>query len=187
MQRFVDEVRSVLPEATGSPIVYLEAGNAVVKAFIEAFTYALIAIAVLLWFSMSSRIDVVLVLSPLLLAALLTIGAIVLAGIPLNFANIIALPLLLGMGVDNGIHMVHRFRTAPPEDGLMLNTSTALAIGLSALTNVSGFGNLAVSPHSGTASMGVILTIGILITLACTMFILPSLMALLLRRSGSSA
>lgn len=187
MQRFVDEVRTVLPEATGSPVVYLEASKAVVSAFTQAFLYALAAIAMLLWFSMSSRIDVALVLSPLLLAGLLTMGAIVLAGIPFNFANIIALPLLLGMGVDNGIHMVHRFRTAPPEDGLMLNTSTSLAIGLSALTNVSGFGNLAISPHAGTASMGVILTIGILITLACTMFILPSLMALLIPRRTVNA
>jgi predicted RND superfamily exporter protein len=81
--------------------------------------------------------------------------------------------------------MVHRFRTAPPEDGVMLKTSTATAIGLSALTNTSAFGSLAVSPHTGTASMGVLLTVGILLTLACTMFILPSLMALLCKRPAT--
>ncbi|MCG3202653.1 MAG: hypothetical protein NFCOHLIN_02538 [Gammaproteobacteria bacterium] len=181
MRGFVEEVRREVPHATGSPIVYLEASDAVIKAFIQAFTYALIAITVLLWVSMKRRVDVILVLAPLLLAALYTGAATVLIGMPFNFANIIALPLLLGMGVDNGIHMVHRFRTAPPEDGLMLNTSTATAIGLSAMTNASGFGNLAISPHAGTASMGVILTIGILVTLACTMLVLPSLMGLLYR------
>jgi hypothetical protein len=181
LRRFVNDVRRELPHATGSPIVYLEASDAVIKAFTQAFTYALVAITVLLWLSMRRRVDVVLVLTPLLLAALYTGAATVLLGMPFNFANIIALPMLLGMGVDNGIHMVHRFRTAPPEDGVMLNTSTAAAIGLSALTNASGFGNLAISPHAGTASMGVILTIGIFITLACTTYILPSLMSLLHR------
>ncbi|MCG3143847.1 MAG: hypothetical protein HONDAALG_01219 [Gammaproteobacteria bacterium] len=183
MRGFVNEVRRELPHATGSPIIYLEAGTAVIKAFTQAFIYALVAITVLLWVSMKRRVDVILVLTPLLLAALYTGAATVLIGMPFNFANIIALPLLLGMGVDNGIHMVHRFRTAPPEDGLMLNTSTATAIGLSAMTNASGFGNLAISPHAGTASMGVILTIGIIITLACTMLVLPSLMSLLYRSS----
>lgn len=179
MRRFVADVRTVLPDATGSPVVYLEASDAVVTAFKQAFLYALIAIVVLLLISMEHKLDVVLVLSPLLLAALLTGAATVLFGVPFNFANIIALPLLLGMGVDNGIHMVHRFRTAPPEDGVLLHTSTATAVVLSALTNVSGFGNLAVSTHRGMASMGVMLTVGILITLACTLIVLPSLLSLL--------
>ncbi|MGQ0658041.1 MAG: MMPL family transporter [Chromatiales bacterium] len=187
MRRFVREVRGVLPAATGSPIIYLEASDAVVSAFKQAFFYAFIAIAVLLWLSMDEKVDVVLVLAPLVLAAILTGAATVLLGIPFNFANIIALPLLLGMGVDNGIHMVHRFRTDPPKDGVLLHTSTATAIGLSALTNASGFGNLAVSPHTGTASMGIMLTVGILLTLLCTMIILPSLLNLLHSRANSAA
>ena len=185
MRQFVTEVRGLLPTATGSPVVYLEASDAVVNAFRQAFAYALVAIVALLLIALDHKRDVILVLTPLLLAALLTAAAMVLAGVPFNFANIIALPLLLGMGVDNGIHMVHRFRTAPPDDGLLLGTSTAMAVGLSALTNVSGFGNLAASAHRGMASMGVMLTIGILITLACTMIVLPSLLALLYRPGQS--
>jgi len=84
---------------------------------------------------------------------------------------------VFGMGVDNCIHMVHRFRTAPPRDGIVLHTSTALAVVLSALTNVSGFGSLALSPHRGMASMGMVLTIGILITLLCSLMVLPSLVS----------
>lgn len=187
MRRFVGEVRQVLPQATGSPILFLEASDAVVSAFEQAFLYAFIAIAVLLWLSMDEKVDVLLVLAPLLLAAVLTAAATVVLGIPFNFANIIALPLLLGMGVDNGIHMVHRYRTDPPKDGVLLHTSTATAIGLSALTNASGFGNLAISPHSGTASMGVILTVGIVLTLLCTMIILPSLLNLLHGRAMRAA
>ncbi|MGH8582970.1 MAG: MMPL family transporter [Gammaproteobacteria bacterium] len=179
MRHFVEEVRELAPDATGAPVNYIEGGNAVVTAFKQAFLYSTLVIIVVLALSMRRKSDILLVLAPLLLAALLTGAAFVLLGIPFNFANIIALPLLLGMGVDNGIHMVHRFRTAPPTDGNLLRTSTARAVVLSALTNTSAFISLAASPHRGTASMGVLLTIGITLTLLCTLVVLPSLIAVL--------
>ena len=177
MQRFVDQVRAVVPHATGVPVLFLESSNAVVQAFLQAFGYAIVAITLVLFLTMEKKIDVLLVLAPLLLASLLTGAGMALAGVHFNFANIIALPLVFGMGVDNCIHMVHRFRTAPPRDGVLLHTSTALAVVLSALTNISGFGNLSVSPHRGMASMGVMLSIGILATLLCSMILLPALLA----------
>ncbi|QJD28578.1 MMPL family transporter [Methylococcus geothermalis] len=177
MRRFVDQVRQVVPHATGVPVLFLESSDAVVTAFLQAFAYAIVAITVILFLTMEKKIDVLLVLLPLLLASLLTGAAMALAKVPFNFANIIALPLVFGMGVDNCIHMVHRFRTAPPKDGILLHTSTALAVVLSALTNISGFGNLAVSPHLGMASMGIMLSIGILATLLCSMIVLPALLA----------
>ena len=100
----------------------------------------------------------------------------VLFSIPFNFANVIALPLLLGIGVDCGIHMAHRLRTSPHEGNNILRTSTARAVLFSALTTICGFGNLALSPHRGTASMGLLLTIGIGLTLICTLVVLPALM-----------
>ncbi|MEW6036858.1 MAG: MMPL family transporter [Pseudomonadota bacterium] len=177
MRRFVDQVRQVAPHATGVPVLFLESSDAVVTAFLQAFAYAIVAITVILFLTMEKKIDVLLVLLPLLLASLLTGAAMALAEVPFNFANIIALPLVFGMGVDNCIHMVHRFRTAPPKDGILLHTSTALAVALSALTNISGFGNLAVSPHLGMASMGIMLSIGILAMLLCSMIVLPALLA----------
>lgn len=176
MRRFVDEVRSIAPHATGTPALFLESSAAVVRAFLEAFALAIIAITLVLSFTMDRRIDVVLVLAPLLLASVLTGALMVYWGVSFNFANIIALPLVFGMGVDNCIHMVHRYRTAPPRSGVLLHTSTALAVLLSAMTNISGFGNLSVSPHRGMASMGVMLTIGILATLFCSMLVLPALL-----------
>jgi predicted RND superfamily exporter protein len=95
--------------------------------------------------------------------------------IPFNFANVIALPLILGVGVDNGIHMVHRMRTAPPNNGRLLQTSTARAVLFSSLTTICSFGNLALSPHRGMASMGQVLSIGIALTLLCTLVVLPTL------------
>ena len=96
-----------------------------------------------------------------------------LLGIDFNFANIIALPLLLGLGVDNGVHMVHRARTEQTVESL-LQTSTARAILFSSLTTLLSFGNLAFSPHYGTASMGWILTIGVAFVIIATLFILPA-------------
>jgi len=176
LRRFVAAVLNVAPNAIGFPVIYLEAGDAVVRAFQQAFMLALVAITVLLLFLLRPKSDVFLVLVPLLLAAAFTGAASVLFHIPFNFANVIALPLLLGMGVDSGIHMVNRMRVAPPADGQMLQTSTARAVLYSSLTTICSFGNLAVSPHRGMASMGVLLTIGIGFTLLCTLVLLPALM-----------
>ncbi len=177
MRRFIDAVRTVAPDAIGFPVIYLEAGDAVVKAFKQAFVMALIAVTVLLLILLRPKSDTLLVLLPLLLAGGLTGAASVVVGIPFNFANVIALPLLLGIGVDSGIHMVHRMRAVPPASGLMLETSTARAVLYSSLTTICSFGNLALSPHRGMASMGALLTIGIGFTLLCTLVVLPALMA----------
>jgi hypothetical protein len=180
LRRFVNAVRMVAPEAIGFPVIYLDAGDAVVKAFQQAFVLALIAITGLLFILLRPKSDVLLVLLPLLLAGALTGAISVLLDIPFNFANVIALPLLLGIGVDNGIHMVHRMRAAPPASGQILQTSTARAVLFSSLTTVCSFGNLALSPHRGMASMGIMLSIGIGFVLLCTLIVLPAFMGLVI-------
>jgi hopanoid biosynthesis associated RND transporter like protein HpnN len=177
LRRFVTTVQKVAPRATDSAVFNLEAGNAVIKAFAEAFSYALLAIVLLLLMLLSPKRDTLMVLTPLLLAGALIGAATVLFDIPFNFANVIALPLLLGIGVDSGIHMVHRFRTAPPGNSDLLHTSTAKAVLFSALTTLCSFGNLAFSPHPGTASMGQLLALGVVFTLGCTLIVLPSLLS----------
>jgi len=176
LRRFVADVRAIAPDATGAPVFTLEAGNAVIRAFQQASAMALLLIAFLLVLLLRSVKDALLVLLPLLLAGALTGGVAVLLGIPLNFANVIALPLLLGIGVDNGIHMVQRFRSMQMKGTTghhLLATSTSKAVTLSALTTICGFGNLSFSAHQGTASMGQLLTLGIFFTLICTLFVLP--------------
>jgi len=172
---FVKQIQAVDHRVTGGPVITVEAGEAVITAFTQAFISATAVIALLLLVLMPRRIDAVLVLIPLLLAALLTAAISVLAGIPLNFANVIALPLLLGIGVDSAIHIMHRYRTHSGESNL-LATSSARAILISGLTTIGSIGNLAFSPHLGTASMGMLLTIGIAMALLTTLFILPSLL-----------
>jgi len=187
MGRFVDAVRAVAPHATGGPISNLESGRGVVRAFIQAFMTALILIIVVLLVALRRVADVALALAPLLLSGLYTVGLMGWLDMPFNFANVIALPLLLGIGVDSGIHVLHRTRSARPGSDDLLATSTARAITVSALTTIVSFGSLAFSPHPGTASMGMVLAVGMTAVLICTLVVLPAaLWSMLARRSPGS-
>jgi hopanoid biosynthesis associated RND transporter like protein HpnN len=176
--RFVAEVRSVEPNATGLPVVYEEASATVTRAFIFALVWAFSGVTVMLLFVMRSFRDMLLVLSPVAFAAITTGAICVLTGLPLNFANIIALPLLIGVCVDSGIHIVYRMRTEPPTGGDPLATSTSRAVVACALTTIASFGNLAFSSHNGMASMGQLLTIGLLMSLIGALAVLPALLRL---------
>ncbi|WP_340115742.1 MMPL family transporter [Pelagibius sp. 7325] len=176
-ERFVDALQAVAPQVSGVPVTIVEAGRAVVTAFAQATLLALAAIVVLLLVVLRSPLDALLVLVPLFLAALLTVAVSVVFGPAFNFANVIVLPLLLGLGVDSGIHMVMRAREESAGVHSAAN-STPRAILLSALTTVASFGALATSQHPGTASMGLLLTIAIVLTLVCVLAFLPALLAL---------
>jgi hopanoid biosynthesis associated RND transporter like protein HpnN len=181
LRRFVTAVRALAPNATDSPIALLEAGDAVVDALEKAMVLAVILISLALVLALRSVLDAVLVLLPLALAGVLTLAATVLLPLPFNFANAIVLPLLLGLGVASGIHLVTRERDAGA-GATVLRTSTPRAVLFSALTTIGSFGTLAVSSHRGTASMGELLTISIALTLACTLVVLPAMLSLLRRR-----
>ncbi len=185
LRRFVSSVRKIAPEATASPVLLLEAGDAVVGAFAQAAVTALILISLLLLALLRRILDVLLVLAPLALAASLTVAASVLLGLNFNFANIIVLPLLLGLGVATGIHIVMRARRE--QAVTLMRTSTPRAVIFSALTTVGSFGSLSVSSHRGTASMGELLTIAITFTLVCSLAVLPALMEMVMRRRAASA
>ena len=176
MRPAVDAVREAAGarSVTGGPVLQIASGDAVVSAFRMALALAVVGIAVVLLLRLRSVGLTALVLVPLLLGGALTGAFMVVAGMPLNFANVIALPLLLGVGVDNGIHMVHRREHGMPSHGNLLETTTARAVLFSALTTLCSFGNLAISPHPGMASMGVVLTVGVVLMLGCTLILLPA-------------
>jgi hopanoid biosynthesis associated RND transporter like protein HpnN len=173
---FVSQVRQIAPMATGLPVVHVEAKKTVVGAFQLAFAFALVIVIVVLTIFLRSAIDTLLVLGPILLASSVTVALAVLLNLPFNFANIITLPLLLGIGVDNGIHMVHRMKIAPPAAGDLLQSSTSRAVLFSSLTTICSFGTLAFSPHVGMASMGTFLSIGLFCSLFATLILLPVLL-----------
>jgi hopanoid biosynthesis associated RND transporter like protein HpnN len=176
LTRFVDAVRSVQPEATGVAVNLVEFGRATTRSLRQALFTAFLAIAVLLWLLWRRLTEMTLVLAPVLLAAVLTGASMVLLDIPFNFTNVVVLPLLLGIGVDSGIHLVHRSRSVGA--GSLLETPTARAVFFSALTTIASFGSLALSGHRGVASLGTLLVCGMVITLACNLLVLPALIAL---------
>jgi predicted RND superfamily exporter protein len=171
---WIQEARTVDPDVTGYAVLIMEGGKAVLRAFREAFGASLAAIVIILLVMMPRKRDALIIFCSLILAGLLTGGLMVFSGIDLNFANIIALPLILGIGVDNGIHIVHRYRKAIRKPVTILQTSTARSIFFSTLTTICSFGNLAVSPHLGMASMGKLLTIGVSMALVTAILIIPA-------------
>lgn len=176
LTRFVRAVQQITPGATGVPVISLEAGEAVVDAFIHAFSLALIGVIVALLMLLRSVKSTMLVMVPLLLGALFTVATAVAFGVSFNFANVIALPLILGIGIDCSVHMVHRSCNTGENYENLLHTSTARAIFYSALTTMTGFGSMIFSQHQGTASMGLLLLIGVILTLACVLILLPVLL-----------
>ncbi len=174
LKAFAKAVQKIDDSVTGLPIGDLESGKAVVKAFIQAFSGALIVITLILLMVMRSFKNTLLVIWPLLLAGLLTAAVNVLLNNPFNFANIIALPLLMGMGVDSGIHIMHRLHTSKKDHHLLLQTSTAKGVFFSSLTTLVSFTSLAFTTHRGISSMGLLLSIGIIFTLICTLIVLPA-------------
>lgn len=176
LRRFVRAVQQVAPQAIGAPVISLEAGEAVVQAFIQAFSLALIGVIIILLVLLRSIKYTLLVLLPLLLSSLFTAALTVLLDVPFNFANIIALPLLLGLGIDSSLHMVYRSLNNELVSEVLIHTSTARAIFYSALTALVDFASLMLSSHQGTASMGILLTVGLAFTLICTLIILPALL-----------
>lgn len=173
---FVDAVQAVFPNATGRPALEAGVGRIVVDAFRQAFATAAVAIFLVLVLALRSFTDATLVMIPLLLAAALTAAMMVLLAIPLNVANVIVLPLLLGMGVDNGLHVVGRYReTGSVAD--VYRSSTPRAVVVSVLTTLLSFVALAFAEHRGMASMGQLLAIAIALILFATLVVLPALLA----------
>jgi hopanoid biosynthesis associated RND transporter like protein HpnN len=177
LENFARAVLALAPAATGTPVVVMRGGEAVVQAFRQASALSLVFITILLAIVSRNLRDLVFVLAPLGLAVLLTAASAVLLDLQLNFANVIVLPLLLGLGVSGALHVVMRWRE---EGGVgdLAATSTPRAVLFSALTTVASFGSLAISAHPGLASMGLLLSIAILWSLVCSLLILPSILAL---------
>jgi hypothetical protein len=181
LEKFIADVQSVAPDTTDLPIIYWESMKEVVHSFQKAITIALVVIAILLYGIRRNITDTLLVMTPLVLAGLFTMASTVVTNTPINYANIIALPLLLGLGVDNGIHMVEKLHHSLSEDQNIYQSSTARAMFYGALTTASSFGGLAFSAHQGIASMGLIITMGIFWIMVCTFIVLPAISKIVLR------
>ena len=168
---FAADVRAIAPHATGAPITVVEAGKTIVRAFAEAGALAFIAIFAILYIAMRSVKDVALALGPLALAGVMSLEAAQLLGMSLDFANIIALPLMFAVGVAFHIYYLIAWRKGVAD---MLASSLTRAIFFSSLTTGIAFGSLCLSSHPGTAGMGKLLAISLFFTLLAAFFIVPA-------------
>jgi predicted RND superfamily exporter protein len=166
-------VQAQFPEAVGTPISLLESGRTIVNAFIMAGIFALVSIAILLWIVLRRFGDVLLTLIPLLIAGVITLEICVLIGMPLNYANIIALPLLLGVGVAFKIYYIMAWRAGQTD---LLQSSLTRAVMFSAATTATAFGSLWLSSHPGTSSMGKLMALALVTTMAAAVLFQPLLM-----------
>ncbi|WP_158045730.1 MMPL family transporter [Skermanella pratensis] len=183
MAAFADPILAAEPTAVGAPVTVTEASRIILASFGQAVAVSLGAIVLLLIAVQGSATGIALILAPLIVASIYTLAASVLLGMPFNFANIIVIPLLFGLGVSSSIHMVMRgqdllgARTPGRRFGVdLLVTSTPRAVLLTALTTSTAFATLAVSNHHGLSSMGILLAIAILATVVCALVLLPALM-----------
>ena len=173
LRSFVTAILAVEPDATGPAIMLYEAGNTVVRAFIESGVFALAAIAVLLLIALRRIGDVLLTLVPLLVAGVVTLELCVVFDLPLNFANIIALPLLLGVGVAFKIYYIVAWRAGKRA---LLQSSLTRAVVFSAMTTATAFGSLWLSSDPGLSSMGKMMALALACTMAAAVLFQPALM-----------
>ena len=179
LARFVADVRSVDAEAHGTPGRTYEYLRMMKEGYERAGLYALVGVALLAMLTFRAVGPALLTLVPLAVGAVWTLGLMGLSGVPFNVANLLLLPLLVGIGIDNGIYVVQRFQEADgPARGLALPRSTARAITLSALTTMVGFGSLMISSHRGIQSLGLVVVLGVGSVLVASLATLPSLLAL---------
>jgi predicted RND superfamily exporter protein len=166
-------VLAKFPDAVGTPISVLESGDIVIHTFFQAGAFALISISILLWIVLRRFGDVLLTLVPLILAGVITLEVCVLIGMPLNFANIIALPLLLGVGVAFKIYYIMAWRAGQTD---LLQSSLTRAVIWSALTTATAFGSLWLSSHPGTSTMGKLMALSLVCTMFAAVLFQPALM-----------
>jgi hopanoid biosynthesis associated RND transporter like protein HpnN len=173
LRTFARKVLEVEPNAIGGPISILKSGDTIVVAFIQAGLLALTTICLLLWLALRRVGDVLLTVVPLLLAGVITMELCVLLDLPLNFANIIALPLLLGIGVAFKIYYIMAWRAGQTN---LLQSSLTRAVIFSALTTATAFGSLWLSSHPGTSSLGKLLALSLVTTMCAAVLFQPALM-----------
>jgi predicted RND superfamily exporter protein len=186
LEKFVQKIRTVDPEATGKPFTTLEGLKAMRNGFLWAAVYALIAMVLVLLLDFGRVKHTLVALLPLAMGMIATLGFMSMWKFPLNPANMIAFPLILGVGVDNGVHVLHDFCSRDHKRRYHLSHATGFGIMIKALTTVLGFGTLMIAQHRGMASLGLILAIGVTCCMLTALVFLPSLLFVMSKREKTA-
>jgi hypothetical protein len=184
MERLIEDLRAVSPEATGFPVTHWETSQSIEEGFRDASLIACVALLVLLLVDFRSLRFTLLALAPLAMGIAWMWGSLSVLGIAYNFVNVIAFPLIIGIGVASGVHILHRYRQEGERDVAPVVRHTGMAIFLSAATTMVGFGSLTLAQHRGAASLGLVLLLGVGACLATAVLFLPALLRVLQRQRG---
>jgi uncharacterized protein len=181
LARFVRDLQTVDADALGAPVTNFEYMETIKEGYSKASLYAMSGIVFLTFLMFRGALSTILALVPLVVGSVWTLGMMVLFGVQFNMANLLFLPLIIGIGIDNGVHIVHSFRATGKYEGesVPLARSTAKAITLAALTTIVGFGSLMISGHRGIYSLGLLVALGVGSVLVASLTTLPSLLAIL--------
>ncbi len=179
-EAFIRQLRTIDPEATGTPVQLYEYTTLLKNSYVEAAGYSLLAILILVFIHFRTLSSVVLVLLPVLIGTIWMVGFMGWFDIPFNPANIMTLPLVIGIGVTNGIHILNRF--AEEKSPGILAKSTGKAVLVSGLTTIAGFGSLILARHQGIASLGYVMSVGTGTCMLAGLTFLPALLNLLTRQ-----
>ncbi len=179
-EEFVRQVRTIDPNVTGTPVQLLEYTTLLKRSYEEAAVYSLIAIAILVFIHFRTLGSVILALLPVAIGSLWLGGVMGWFNIPLNPANIMMLPLIIGIGVTNGIHILNRF--AEEQTPSILAKSTGKAVLVSGLTTIAGFGSLALAKHRGIESLGYVMATGVATCMIAGLTFLPAILNLLMQK-----
>ena len=177
MKKFVESVRDIDPDATGSPLQTYESSLQMQQGFISAAYYALAAVLILTWVDFRSIAASLAALLPMFLGFVMLFGTIGLLDLPLNPANMIVLPLVVGISIDHGVHIVHDFRNRRNKR-YTTSSSTATAILITTLTTFVGFGSMMIASHQGLQSLGRVFVIGAACCLVTSIIVLPAILCL---------
>ena len=186
MKKFVESVRDIDPEATGSPLQTYESSLQMQDGFITAAYYALAVVFLLTWLDFRNVIVSLAALLPMFLGFAMMFGIIGLLNLPLNPANMIVLPLVVGIGIDNGIHLIHDFRHRGKGE-YMVSSATATGILITTLTTFVGFGSLMVASHRGLQSLGRVFVIGVGCCMLTAMIVLLAMLILWTRNEKTKS
>jgi uncharacterized protein len=178
-EEFVKEVRTVAPDVTGTPVQLLEYTTLLKNSYIEAAYYSLAAIAVLIFIHFRRVSSVILSLIPVGIGTLWTCALMGILDVPFNPANIMTLPLVIGIGVTNGVHILNRY--AEEHNPSILSRSTGKAVIVSALTTIAGFGALIPAKHQGIQTLGIVMSLGVAMCMIVAVTFLPAVLTLMIR------
>ena len=176
LERFVEAIRSIDPQATGVPMTQLESIRDMTRAFMQMAILAFLAVAILVWLDFRSVLATLVCLCTLVVGLGWTLGAMAASGTSLNLANFFAVPILMGLGIDSSVHLVHRAREQ--RGGRIRYGATAKAVVLTAATTAIGFGALVFASHRGLQTLGMVMLVGSIACLGAAMLVVPSLLRL---------